>query len=225
MGFGQTNKNKFFNANRIKREGYIPLNDRLDTEWDLRIDLTNGLDVCAVVERVRSFKDLFNYCLISGVEYGKSRADRPTPKGWFTEEEELHVHIAAILKKPAKRQEVLSLFRPTKTGGEYAVPRKKQHTYIGWRLHHNKVATKTGSADPILEFGTLPLDPFNGEVGLQIYYMVRNYGTDEDKVKFKGYIDLGMAKKNEDAKVRKRKINDEVEELRKRLKEAEDKLA
>lgn len=223
MGRSQQNNNKFFNANRIKKEGYIPLNERTSTEWDLRLDLTNGLTATAVVERARSFKDAFSYCLISGLEFGKSRADRPTPKGWLTEEEEIHVHIALITTNVVNRLEALAFFRPTKTGGEYAVPRKTQHTYIGWRLHHTKVATKTGSANPIWEYGTLPMDPFNGETGLQIYYMVRNYGNEDDKQTYKGYLDLGLAKKSEDAKKRKRKANDEVEELRKRIKELEDK--
>lgn len=198
------------------------MNDRLSTEWDIRLDLTNGLDITAVVENARSNKELFVYLLISGIEYGKSRADRPSNKGWISETEELHVHVAMVTLTPVNRLTALGYLRPTKTGGEYAVPRKQEHTYIGWRMHHNKVATKIGSTNPVWEYGTLPMDAFNGDVGTKVYYMTRMYGTDEDKIKYKAYIDLGHIKINEQRAERKRKANEEVEELRKRIKQLED---
>ena len=225
MGRKATSNHKFFNENRVKRPGYIPLNDRDATEWDLRIDLNDNLTATAVVDSVRSHKDSLIYCLVSGLEYGKSRNDRPSSKGWIQEEESLHVHIAVITAKPMKRLDVLALFRPKKVSGEYAVPRKTEHTYAGWRMHHCKDDTKIESAEPIWEYGTLPLDPLNEETGLKIYYMVRMYGTPTDKIKWKEWIDLGLKKKARMAADKKRKAADEVEELRKRLKIAEDKLA
>ena len=63
------------------------------------------------------------------------------------------------------------------------------------------------------------------ETGLKIYYMVRMYGDDESKRQYKGFTDLGLTKLAEQRAEKKRKANDEVEDLRKRLKEAEDKLA
>lgn len=222
MGRNQSNNNTFYNANRTSRPGYVPLNQRLSTEWDLRIDLTNGLTVTAIVERMRSFKDSLIYGLISGVEYGKCRVDRPTNKSWFTEAEEHHVHVALVTMVPINRASALEYLRPTKTGGEYAVPRNTKHTYIGWRLHHNKLDTKIGDADPLWEYGTLPMDALNGPTGLKIYYMVRTYGRPQDKITYADYIQLGQTAKNEQAKQRKRKIEEEVEELRKKVKQYED---
>lgn len=229
MGRGQSNNNAFFN--RTRKEGYqrkadyTPLNDRLSTEWDLRIDLTNGLTATAVVDSARSFKESMVYCLVSGLEFGKSRNDRPSAKGWINEEEELHVHIALVVPYPIKRAQALSYFRPTKTGGEYAVPRKQEHTYTGWKLHHCKDSTKVESSTPIWEYGTLPMDALNEDTGLKIYYMVRMYGTDADKEHYKMYTDLGLMKKNRQRADSKRKAVEDVEQLRKRLKEAEEQLA
>lgn len=225
MGRQQQSNNKYYNANPVKRPGYVPLNDRQSTEWDIRVNLTDEVTATSMYERMRSFKDSFVYSLISGVEFGKCRLDRPSNKGWNTEDEELHVHIAIITPNPVNRIQALNFVRATKSGGEYAVPRNTKHTYIGWRLHHNKQDTKIGSAEPLWEYGTLPMDPFNGETGLKVYYMVRMYGDAGSKLQYKGYTDLGLAKLAEQRADRKRKANDEVEELRKRLKEAEDKLA
>lgn len=225
MGRMQASNNAFYAKNYVKRPGYVPLNDRQSTEWDLRVNLTDEVTATSIYERMHSFKDSFVYSLVSGVEFGKCRVDRPSNKGWITEEEELHVHIAIITPNPVNRIQALNFVRATKSGGEYAVPRNTKHTYIGWRLHHNKQDTKIGNADPIWEYGTLPMDPFNGETGLKIYYMVRMYGNDESKKLYKGFTDLGLAKLAEQRAEKKRKANDEVEELRKRLKEAEDKLA
>lgn len=230
MGRQQDNNNQFYNESRkagfrSNKPGYVPLNDRQSTEWDLRIDLNEQVTVGSIVERARSFKDSFVYLLISGVEFGKCRTDRPTNKGWFTENEELHVHVAMVTKQSVHRLTALNYLRPTKTGGEYAVPRNQKHTYAGWRMHHNKADTKIGTTQPLWEYGTLPMDAFTGEVGLKIYYMVRMYGTDDDKANLKGYTDLGLAKLTEQRNEKKRKAIEEVEELRKRLKEAESKLA
>ena len=63
MGRMQQNNNKFYNNNKIKKASYVPLNDRLDTEWDLRIDLTNGLTATAIVDSIRSKKEDVQYCL------------------------------------------------------------------------------------------------------------------------------------------------------------------
>lgn len=225
MGRMQQSNNKFYKSNYVKRPGYVPLNDRVSTEWDLRIDLTEDVTISSIHERVSGSKASFVYLLISGVEFGKCRVDRPSNKGWITENEELHVHVAMVTTSPVNRLQALGFLRQSKSGGEYAVPRNTKHTYAGWRLHHNKPDTKIGSKAPIWEYGTLPMDPFNGETGLKIYYMVRMYGDDNDKAQLKGFTDLGLAKLTEQRNEKKRKANDEVEELRKRLKIAEDKLA
>lgn len=229
MGRQQSNNIAFYAKSRKEgykpKSNYIPLNDRVSKEWDIRIDLTNGLTATAVVERARSFKDAMVYGLVSGLEFGKSRNDRPSNRGWLQEEEELHVHICLVTKNPVKRLEALGMFRPTKTGGEYAVPRKTEHTYAGWRLHHCKDATKVESSDPIWEYGTLPMDAMNEDVGLKIYYMVRMYGSDIDRQALKGYTDLGLAKKNRIRMENKRKAVDDIEQLRARLAKAEEELA
>ena len=62
----------------------------------------------------------------------------------------------------------------------------------------------------------------NGPTGLKIYYMVRTYGRPQDKITYADYIQLGQTAKNEQAKQRKRKIEEEVEELRKKVKQYED---
>lgn len=218
----QANNNKFFNNNKVKRQGYVPLNDRVSKEWDMRFSLTDELTVTQIVDNLRACKDQLVYCLISGVEFGKSQLDRPARGGWFDHEPNHHVHVAIVTLNAERRDRVLKMVRPKKVGGEYCMPRKQDQTYIGWRLHHNKADTKIGSRDPLWEYGTLPMDAFTTANGLKILRMVRLHGTDEDKIKYKGYMDLGRAELAQKESERKRKINVELEELRKRLRLAED---
>lgn len=223
MGFGQQNNNAFYNStpdtrpHYTKRANYVALNDRLSTEWDIRLDLTNGLSIEDVVNSVVARKQEVLYCLVSGLEFGKSAVDRRLASGWMAEEEEPHVHICLVTMLPKKRQDALQFFRSNKIGGEYAKPRESKHTYLGWRLHHCKEQTKIGSKAPILEFGTLPMDPLNEETGMKIISMIKKYGDDDDKVQYKRYYDIGLVGLANRRKIKKRKAEDEVNELRAKL--------
>ena len=233
MGRFQKNKNSFFNANRIKREGYVPLNDRLSTEWDMRLDLSDHVTITSIVDKIKLNKSLVLYVLVSGIELGTSKVDRPFEsegaKTWTTTEPCYHVHIALVTKEPILRLDALNLFREKKIGQvgghEYCVIRKPQYSYAGWVIHHNKEDTKQFGPEPAYEYGTLPMDPMTPEAGKQILNMARKYKSRaEEYIRFAPWIEVGKTASNEQAKRKRLEMGGELERLRKRLKEAEEEI-
>nr|QTE03460.1 MAG: replication-associated protein [Ciconia boyciana CRESS-DNA-virus sp.] len=226
MGRGQANNNEFYNrtAKTWKRkENYVPLSDRQSNEWDVRLDLTEQLTATAIVEAAKVHKDQFLWGLVSGIEYGKSRQDRPTYGQWIADAESFHVHIAVVLNKTAKREEVLKLFREHKVAGEYCVPRDQKQTYAGWRMHHRKAATKIDDTAHLWEYGTCPFDTLTEENGRKVLSMRRLYGRESDDLLYELLLDVGRRVANQSESQRKRKQQEELEELRaevKRLRES-----
>lgn len=225
MARGQANNNEFYNktAKTWKRkEDYVPLSERESTEWDVRLDITKQLSATAIVEAAKLHKDQLLWGLVSGIEYGKARNDRPLNGQWTSETESFHVHIAVVLLKKAKREEVLKLFRPHKTGGEYAKPRDQTQTYAGWRMHHLKEQTKIDDVPCLWEYGTQPMDQLTEENGRKILYMRRLYGRPSDDLLYEMLLDVGRRMQNKSQSERKRAQRDELEELRAEVKRLRD---
>lgn len=226
MGRAQANNNEFYNktAKTWKRkENYVPLSERQSSEWDLRLDLTTELTATSIVEAAKAHKSEILWGLVSGVEYGKSRQDRPTHGSWLADADAYHVHIAVIFNKKVNRDEALKTFREHKVGGEYAVPRDQKHTYAGWRMHHRKAATKIDDTPHLWEYGTFPIDQLTDENGAKVLSMRRLYGRAEDDQMFQVLLEIGRRVKAKYQSERKRKDRDELEELRaevKRLRES-----
>lgn len=205
----------FKDANRVR------LDDRTGKEWDIRIDITDRWNIVSILDRLQCNKDAFAYLLVGGLEFGTAKLDRPVDNKWNSENPEPHIHIAMITKNIVSRLDALKFVREFKTGGEYCVPRKTNLTYIGWRLHHSKPATKSVGDKILLEHGQLPMDAITPEISLQVYYMVRRYGREEDKNKFKIYYDGGLELLRTRGAEKKRRAEEEVETLRARLEKAE----
>nr|QTE03462.1 MAG: replication-associated protein [Ciconia boyciana CRESS-DNA-virus sp.] len=226
MARGQANNNDFYNktAKTWKRkENYVPLSERESTEWDVRLDITPQLTATAIVEAAKAHKDQILWGLVSGIEYGKSRHDRQLHGQWIAESEQFHVHVAVVLNKKAKREEVLKLFREHKSGGEYCKPRDQSQTYAGWRMHHCKEATKIDDTQFLWEYGTRPIDLLTEENGRKALAMRRLYGRPSDDLLYEVLLDVGRRVANKSESERKRAQRDELEELRaevKRLRES-----
>lgn len=221
MGRQQANNNAFYNntAKTWKRDpNYVPLSERLSTEWDLRLDLTTQLTATSIVEAAKVHKGDILWGLVSGIEYGKSRNDRPSYGNWSAESEQFHVHIAVIFNKKVDRETALKTFRAHKVAGEYAVPRDQKQTYAGWRMHHRKPQTKIDEVPHLWEYGTFPIDQLTDDNGRKVLAMRRMYGRDEDDQMFQVLLDVGRRVQAELEANRKRKQRDELEELRAEVK-------
>lgn len=215
---------KGYHGKKRNGENRVPLNERTGKEWDIRIDINDQWNIINVLDRLQCNKDQFDYLLVGGLEFGTAKLDRPVDNKWNSEIPEPHVHIAMITKRVVNRLEALGFVREHKSGGEYCVPRNQTQTYIGWRLHHSKPLTKSAGDKILLEHGTLPMDMLTDEISLQVYYMVRRYGWETDKEKYKVYYERGLAVLRERSQCKKRKAEEDVERLRERLAEAEAKL-
>jgi len=169
--------------------------ERLATEWDIRLDVNEHLPVEDVVSRLRDAEDDLLYTLVSGVELPDKMQNpstgikgRPIPSG----STEHHVHVCVVLLAPLKRLDVLKMVRgPRKLGDEYAAPRNPKFTYAGWVIHHGKPGYKL-EGEPLVRFesGTLPLDPLTTDSAMKIKDMLSKWGTDGTRLRFKMYTDL-----------------------------------
>lgn len=173
--------------------------NRESTEWDVRLDLVNGFTASKILDRCVEFKDKIAFCIIGAEEAPDGNGvrrepepGRPNKPGSISDE--IHVHVALILKAPAKRGDVLQLLRGPRTIGtnnEYAVPRNPKFTYAGWIAHHTKVITKINPDGPLklYEFGDLPMDAYNEETCWKVIRMIKKYGNPEMRERFKSYSD------------------------------------
>lgn len=168
--------------------------NRESTEWDVRLDLIDGFKSSSILDRCVAFKDKFKFCFIGAEEIpdvakAPSAGFQSMSKALSTE---IHVHIAVVLEKPAKRGEVLELLRGPRSlgvGAEYAVPRNPKFTYAGWIAHHSKIEFKINPDGPLklYEYGDLPMDSYDEETCWKVIRMIKKFGNEEMKQRFKSY--------------------------------------
>lgn len=185
-----------------KTVNYKQRQERLATEWDVRIDITEGLSADNIVERVRAASDDVLFSLVSGVE----RPDIQPTQGCATATQigpwsggpnqygsaGNHVHVCIVLLAPQRRRDVLELVRgPRKLGDEYCAPRNPKFTYAGWIIHHSKPGFKL-DGEPLVrfEYGTLPMDAVTTDNAMKIKALLAKWGTDGMKNRFKMYTEL-----------------------------------
>ena len=175
-----------------KTVNYKQRQERLATEWDVRIDVTDDLPADKIVERVREARDELLYALVSGVERPDKEECNIAPNRTSSFSQGNHVHVCIVLLAPLKRADVLRMVRgPRKLGDEYAAPRNPKFTYAGWIIHHGKPAFKL-DGEPLVRYesGTLPLDALTTDNALKITSILKKWGTDGTKNRFKVYSDL-----------------------------------
>lgn len=175
-----------------KTVSYAQRQERMATEWDVRLDISVALPVEDVLSRVRDSLDELLYVLVSGIERPDLKEDS---KGVAINQHgsnENHVHVCIVLLAPLKRNDVLKMLRgPRKLGDEYAAPRNPKFTYAGWVIHHGKPGYKL-DGEPLvrLESGTLPMDAITTDNAMKIRGLIRKWGTEGTRKRFREYTDL-----------------------------------
>ena len=183
---------------------YQQRQSRCATEWDVRVDVSDGLTAENVINFIKeNLKDI-QYSLVSGIE----KPDTPEVSNQYGSKEH-HVHVALVFEVPKNRTEVLRVVRgPRKMGDEYAAPRNAKFAYAGWIIHHAKPGFKL-EGEPCIRYenGNLPMDPFTTEWALKIDGLMKKWGSEQMKKRFSGYTDL----------LRKNKIKERIEALNMQL--------
>lgn len=205
-----------------KTVNYKQRQERLATEWDVRVDITEDLSADKIVERVRAASDDLLFALVSGIErpdapveyrtktvsmgsneyqFKGSAKPRASVVG-FSGSDENHVHVCIVLLTPLRRRDVLELVRgPRKMGDEYCAPRNPKFTYAGWVIHHAKPGYKLDGEPPIrYESGTLPMDAVTTDNAMKIKGLLAKWGSDGMKNRFKMYTEL-LERENIKAKI------------------------
>lgn len=156
--------------------------ERLDTEWDIRIDLNDVITPQSIRDSIMEDLLGLEYALISGVEVPDVH---PLPDATTSKED--HVHIALIFDIPVNRERALRACRDTKLTDEYAVPRNRRYTYAGWLAHHAKSSFKKFDDQPtiLFEHGELPEDATDEATCWQVAKILKKFGTKEVKARFK----------------------------------------
>lgn len=187
-------KNYKAHPNTVTRVTAHDYKNRESTEWDVRLDLVDGFTSSKLLDRVVEFKDKFAFCIIGAEEKPDVHLSDAIARAGkaISGSEEIHVHVAVILQKPAKRGDVLQLLRgprPIGTNNEYAVPRNPKFTYAGWIAHHTKVLTKINPDGPLklYEHGDIPMDSYDEETCWKVIRMIKKFGNEEMKQRFKSY--------------------------------------
>nr|WCR62087.1 MAG: replication associated protein [Cressdnaviricota sp.] len=170
-----------------QRVSYAEYKNREATEWDVRLDLVNGFTSAKCVEHAVAHGAKIQYCFIGGEEI-PDVVPSPTNKALS---EEIHVHVAIILLKPAKRDEVLQILRGPRTigkGNEYCVPRNPKFTYAGWIAHHSKLEFKLCPDNlKLYEYGDLPMDSYDEDTCWKVIKILKKFGNPDMKERFKSY--------------------------------------
>lgn len=187
---------------------YKQRQERLATEWDIRVDVNDVLPVERVVSNIKERLDDLLFVLVSGVEMpdknespNKGIEWKPIPSG----STEHHVHVCLVLFTPVRRRDVLELVRgPRKLGDEYCAPRNPKFTYAGWVIHHGKPGFKI-PGEPLVRFehGTLPLDPVTTDTAVKVSAILKKWGTDGTRERFAMYTEL----------LKRDKIRSKIEQL------------
>nr|QTE03487.1 MAG: replication-associated protein [Fringilla montifringilla CRESS-DNA-virus sp.] len=188
--FGKNYKEHPKTVQRVSNADY---KNREAVEWDIRLDLVNGMTSAKILEHAVQWKDKFTFCLIGAEEEPDTtprKNDFSSAGSWTSDE--VHVHIAIVMAKACKRGEVLQLLRgprPIGTGNEYAVPRNPKFTYAGWIAHHTKVLSKINPDGPLklYEYGDLPMDSYDEATCWKVLKILKKFGNDEMKERFKSY--------------------------------------
>jgi hypothetical protein len=128
--------------------------------------------------------------MVSGVERPDPAVGQKTMIG-STED---HVHIGLVVSRPIKRTMALNTVCPAwkmlPPGSVYAVPRNQKFPYAGWVCHHSKDGFKlNGEPGLRYEHGILPMDTFERAKLEQIDRLVKKFGNEEMKQRFKHYQD------------------------------------
>nr|QKI29028.1 Rep [Kummerowia striata CRESS virus] len=183
-----------------KTVNYKQRQERLATEWDVRVDITEDLSADKIVERVRAASDDLLFALVSGVEIpdnvkggnlAPSNGEQSFRRSPTTSTEH-HVHVCIVLLTPLRRRDVLEMVRgPRKLGDEYCAPRNPKFTYAGWVIHHAKPGYKLDGEPTVrYESGTLPMDALTTDNAMKIKGLLAKWGTDGMKNRFKMYTEL-----------------------------------
>lgn len=186
-------KNYKAHPSTVTRVSYAEYKNRESTEWDVRLDLVNGFSSAKCLEHCVAHKDKFKFVFIGAEEIpdvpepniGYERSKKP-------QSEEIHIHVAVVMQKPCKREDVLQLLRGPRTigkGNEYAVPRNPKFTYAGWIAHHSKLAFKLNPNGPLklYEYGDLPMDSYDEDTCWKVIKILKKFGNDDMKERFKSY--------------------------------------
>lgn len=190
-------KNYKAHETTVTRPSRVDYKNRTATEWDVRLDVINGFTSAKALEHAVAHKAKIQFCLI-GAEEAPDNIKAIHDSGTFNPQkpgsEEIHIHVALVLKEPANRGDVLQLLRGPRSiglGNEYAVPRNPKFTYAGWIAHHTKVFTKINADGPykLIEFGDLPMDAYDEETCWKVIRMIKKFGNDEMRKRFKSYSD------------------------------------
>nr|QTE03577.1 MAG: replication-associated protein [Tragopan caboti CRESS-DNA-virus sp.] len=185
-------KNYKEHPSTVTRPTRADYKNREATEWDVRLDIINGLTSSKILEHAVAFKDKIKFCIIGAEEKPDDRIVVPGNKKPSQGSDEVHVHVAIILEKPAKRGDVLQMLRGPRCIGinnEYAVPRNPKYTYAGWIAHHTKILSKLNPDGPLklYEYGDLPMDSYDEETCWKVIRMIKKFGNEEMKQRFKSY--------------------------------------
>ena len=170
---------------------YKERQERLATEWDVRLDITDALPIQDVLDRARDALDEVLYILVSGIERPDKDSTKDGTHGNHGSDNN-HVHMCIVLLAPLKRVDVLKLLRgPRKLGDEYCAPRNPKFTYGGWYIHHAKPGFKL-DGEPLVRFehGTLPMDPVTTDSAMKIKSLQKKWGTPTTAKRFKMYLEL-----------------------------------
>lgn len=190
-------KNYKSHPSTVERPSRVDYKNRTSFEWDIRLDIVNGFTSAKALEHAVAHKAKIQYCLI-GAEEAPDNIKAIHETGTFNPQkpgsEEIHIHVALVLKEAATRADVLQLLRGPRSiglGNEYAVPRNPKFTYAGWLAHHTKVFTKINANGPykLLEFGDLPMDAYDEATCWKVIRMIKKFGNEEMTKRFKGYSD------------------------------------
>lgn len=191
---------------------YKQRQERLATEWDIRVDVNDVLPVERVVSNIKEHLDDMLFVLVSGVENPDKECTKNGEYGKHGSSEH-HVHVCVVLFTPLRRRDVLELVRgPRKLGDEYAAPRNPKFTYAGWVIHHGKPGFKV-AGEPLVryEHGTLPLDPVTTDTAVKVSAILKKWGTDGTRKRFSMYTDL----------LKRDKIRSKIEQLQMSLEDHE----
>lgn len=162
---------------------------RLSTEWDCRFDVGDEFPVEELIDNLKKLKNDVLYIAASGVERPDKQVEG-TAKQYGSNGE--HVHVCLVLLEPKARPDVLKMLRGNrKRLDEYAAPRNAKFSYAGWIIHHAKPEWKIPGEPPLrFEHGTLPMDPLTIEWAVKIHAILKKWGFDLMRRRFKAYTDL-----------------------------------
>lgn len=200
-----------------KTVNYKQRQERVATEWDIRVDVSEALTAENIVGFVKENLDDIGYVLVSGVERPDivdGETALQTAPSWKNQgSNEHHVHVCLVLHVPLNRAGALKLVRgQRKMGDEYCAPRNPKFAYAGWVIHHGKPAYKI-PGEPLIryEHGTLPMDPYTTEWALKIDGLLKKWGTPGMKNRFGVYSAL----------LNKHKIKEKIEKLQMSLEDTD----